>query len=140
MDIQFLKSKEQGDGDPMWFSTISDIITSSIIFDEMTKLILFHIITGAIPSYDKLWLIGDEFLMKAVGHLFGCKPELDDKWFMKEHFTIKHFHGNNLELYTSMLGRIRHQLVKAINEEVIFPKVILVLLDNDLIIAANEHN
>ena len=63
----------------MWFSTISDIITSSIIFDEMTKLILFHIITGAIPSYDKLWLIGDEFLTKAVGHLFGCKLELDDK-------------------------------------------------------------
>ena len=64
--------------------------------------------------------------MKAIGHW----PEIT---FMKDHYEIKSFYGNRLEFNRSTLGRIRNQLVLAINEQILMPKIILVVLDDDIV-------
>ena len=57
-----------------------------------------------------------------------------NKFFMKENFALKvyatdRYSSNN----PSLLSRLRNQLINAINENVLLPKIILVVLDRDVI-------
>ena len=91
-------------------------------------------IVGAQTAYKHLWLIGDEFLMKAIGHLLGGQNcELQQNSFMTTNFTLKPFYTNNLDLNRSILGRLRNTLVRAINEQWLLPRMILIILDDDVI-------
>ena len=75
-------------------------------------------------------------MTKAEGHLLGCKPEAEEEnWYLKQQFCVKTFASTSLDLNRSTLGRIHNQLVKAINQEIILPKAIVIILDNDLILA-----
>ena len=52
---------------------------------------------------------------------------------MKSAFDIKPFYTSSLELNRSTAGRIRNQMVMAIKKETLFPHIIAIVPDNDLI-------
>ena len=52
---------------------------------------------------------------------------------MKDKFEVKHFAANSLDLNRSVIGRIRNQFVKALSEEILLPRVVVILQDNDII-------
>ena len=82
-----------------------------------------------------IWIIGDQFLTSTVGHLPGLKLQEEDDIaiFMKSAFDIKPFYTSSLELNRSTAGRIRNQMVMAIKKETLFPHIIAIVPDNDLI-------
>ena len=80
-----------------------------------------------------MWLLGDEFLTKAVGHFLQGKQESDENVFMKNNFDIKWYASNNLDLQKAVIGRLRDQLKKAIKEQKLLPKLIIVILDDNII-------
>ena len=80
--------------------------------------------------------MGDEFLTKAEGFLKGQKDSSNypvDSLFTKDNFDLKIFAGSSLDHFRSPLGRMRNQLVKAIQQEILLPKLVVVIPDVDLI-------
>ena len=88
-----------------------------------------------------IWLIGVEFLTKAMGHLNNKRPNQFEKpiFYMKNNYEVKHFAANSLDLNRSVVGRYRNQLIKAITDEKLLPKLIVVIQDNDIIEAVRAE-
>ena len=62
--------------------------------------------------------------------------------FLKSHYDVSGFctsNGRNSMAQSNVLGRIQNCLAKAINNQVTFPKAILLVLDCDLIKSANHY-
>ena len=55
------------------------------------------------------------------------------KLYMKENYEIKWFASNSLDLNRSPLGRIRNQFVKAIMDEILLLRLVLIITDADII-------
>ena len=99
-------------------------------------------IPGYVAGYEELGLIGDDFLTKASGHLMNQSAVQESvqeyEYFMKDNFQIKIFSGSSLELNKSIMGRTLNQLVNVIKERKKFPKVIVMVLDDDLLGYINQ--
>ena len=96
-------------------------------------IILLSVFADPVSGYESAWLIGDEFLTKAEGYLFGDKHIKENiAPFLWENFNVKVFADNTLSPYSSMLSRVRNQLIRAINKETLLPKIIIVILDDNL--------
>ena len=99
------------------------------------------IIVGYIRGAEQLWLLGDEFLTKAYGHFNGVANEEAGIYFTKDHYEVKMFAGNNLDPeITTPLARIRSEFIKAVEEHILLPKVVVIILDNDLIKHADRNS
>ena len=93
-------------------------------------------IAGFIPGYEQIWIIGDEFLTRAEGHLFNKHPILigeEDKLYITENFDVKMKASTKLDLNTSVISRIRNQFVKAAFEFKLFPRLVVMVVDIDII-------
>ena len=91
--------------------------------------------------YDSIWLLGDEFLTKAQGHLFKSKIDDEaDAYYMREHFDIKVFADNNLSVLDSVIGHICNALVQGVNDKSRLPKAILIIIDEDLDVVQDDHH
>ena len=109
------------------------------IFTFITSIINFFI--EGIQGYDNIWILGDEFVTKAIGHLLDAQTDKDkeDKLYMKRNYNIKPYMDNNLSVVKSPVTRIRNKLVDAIHENGLFPKLILILIDTDLTCDIDSH-
>ena len=76
-------------------------------------------------------MIGDSFVGATADHYFQRK-DVKREFYMKENYeTMITF--NNKHFDPCMLSRIRNVLAKAIGDKEALPKVIVLVLDNDLI-------
>ena len=85
---------------------------------------------------DTIWVIGDSFVAQSYGKILHSNSSTD-KFYIREQFeafaffNINHFDNN-------FLSRTRNVLVKALNDHNRLPKVILMVLDVDLLKAINH--
>ena len=54
------------------------------------------------------------------------------KLFMKDHFEIHWYASTSLDINESTIGRMKNQFVKAITEQVLFLKLVLVIPDANI--------
>ena len=92
---------------------------------------LLFIFTGPVPGYEQIWLLGDEFLTRAAGHFFDGSD--DHTCFMKREFDVKWFAGNTLHNNHSTLARICNQLCEAVEKHQLFPKLVIIIPDTDIL-------
>ena len=87
-------------------------------------------IVGPFKGYDNIWIVGDEFVENTFGQLVMCKEDLQfhikDNYNVRE-FSSMRFHDGNV------LSRIYNDVIKGINTKVLLPKLIVIVLDCDII-------
>ena len=92
-------------------------------------------------------MLGDEFMMTSYAEYFQNAfvekdSDFNNMGYLKSHFDVYGFGQRNPAATlrnSNMISRVRNALVEAINKFVIFPKVILIVLEDDLIHAANHY-
>ena len=78
-----------------------------------------------------MWVFGDEFLTKAHRHVRNT--EMMRKSFTPSKYEVKYFTTNKLDLNPSVIGRMRNRLAKAMMDEILLPKLIVFIIDDDWI-------
>ena len=79
---------------------------------------------------ETIWFIGDGFL--AGTYSKGYQQTEQNEQFLREHFGVLAFH-NDQHLDTNLISRIRNVLVSALNKHSKLPKLVVIVLDNDMI-------
>lgn len=59
--------------------------------------------------------------------------------YIRAHYDATGHHGKSWGLNPNVLGRIQNALAKAINEQVLLPKSILIILDDDIMDALDHY-
>ena len=86
---------------------------------------------------DKIWIFRDIFILNTFNRYFHLQPE--GEFYMKKHFQVSSFMSDKSNsLDTNMLSRYQNLLVGVITEQVILPKVIVIVPDDDLINYVNH--
>ena len=93
------------------------------------------IFVAPVMGYDSVWVFGDEFVTRSFGEYVQQKDKpLDkkDKYHMSEYYELKGFANSKfLSNDQLMLSRLRNLLITVINKDILLPKAILVVLDDD---------
>ena len=85
------------------------------------------------PAYDKIWIIGDEFVANTYDQ-YVKNAVRKNELYMKTNYDISCYATKSKDSnIRSILGRIKFQLIKALEKEATLPKSILFLLDDDII-------
>ena len=92
----------------------------------------FSLFAEPVQGYKYVWIIGDEHLTQAAGHLME-KREKSVSLFMERNYNIKLYMKNSLSLERSTVARLCSPLMEAIHENSKFPKLIIVSIYMDLI-------
>ena len=93
---------------------------------------MFILYLGPIPALEKIWIVGDEFMSRSFDQHF-MQPD-EDEFYTRENYDVFGFHTNQyMSNNPSMVSRIINQLEKAITEQVLLPKWLVIVLDDDLI-------
>ena len=98
---------------------------------------IFINFTGPIDAYQTIWLIGDKFVTDTVGQYFQGG---EDASYMRDKYNVKTYHANRFSLMTSVTARLHNKLIEAINENKIFPKAIIFIIDGDVIKMISFNN
>ena len=101
-------------------------------------MILNLIITGKIRSLEAIWFLGDEFALQLCEQHFKNKPVegygQGQQHFITNHFdTQMYFSSKFVSADQNLISRLRNMLVKAINEQILLPKYIVIIPDDDVI-------
>ena len=98
------------------------------------------LISGPIPTYETVWLIGDKFITDSAGEHFQWQDS-DEGFYLKDKYTVKIYNRNNFSLTTSVMARIHNNFIRVIKENTIFPKAVLFVLDGDFLktVAFNNY-
>ena len=99
---------------------------------------LVHFIPDDVEGIEQCWLFGDNFLASTYRE---CFLKAEDDWFIKKYFKVDKFCNSRFtSTNQNILSRLQITFVKAIEEKVKLPKVIIVMLHSDLIseLAAEE--
>ena len=85
-------------------------------------------------GYDKVWFIGDEFMASSYTQYFNnAFGDNGQKGYVKAHYDVTGYCLGEDHLNNSALSRYRNALVKAINDQVTFPKAIVLTLEQEFI-------
>ena len=96
---------------------------------------LFNFISGIIPSEQKIWIIGDEFMSQSFEeHLYQTERYAAIQFELFGYYNNKYTSAN-----PNMVSRIRNQMVRAVKENILLPKFIVVVLDENLIKYMNYY-
>ena len=79
---------------------------------------------------EQVWVIGDEFCKTTGPSYFTTQPEKD--FYSRTNFDVTCFCNGPIAQEEKLLNRLRNTLVFAINSEWYIPKIIVVLLEQDL--------
>ena len=92
--------------------------------------ILIFFFPENVTGFKELWLVGDNFMATTYRENF-----LKDKgsWFMKDEFEISPYCSSRFSSSnTNVLSRIQNSFIRAMNEKVKLPDVIVILIDRDV--------
>ena len=111
------------------------------IFEALVHFCNF-IFADSIQGYDKIWFLGDLFIKSSFGKYFQDALTLDRSTnYIKAHYdTMEYYHVSHEDGHDkNILSRVRNVLIKAINCEILLPKVIVVIMNNDLMDAIEHY-
>ena len=88
-----------------------------------------------VKAYDTIWIIGDNFILRsATQHFLDSAIEKIRLGYIRENFEVKMYVSNQYNsMNTSILSRLVNCLVKAISENYLLPRIILFVIDNDIL-------
>ena len=89
-----------------------------------------------------MWVIGDDFMAKSFAQYFqNAYGDNGKVGYIRAHYDVTGYcQGKTKAINNNVLSRLRNALVMAINKEMLLPKAILVVLENDILNAANHYN
>ena len=88
-------------------------------------------IPGAARGIDKLWIIGDDFVSRNLQQYYlDTKP---DSSYVRNNFEVSGFYNNSFALNRSVSSRIQNAVVTAFNQQNLLPKIIVIILEDNLI-------
>ena len=61
-------------------------------------------------------------------------------YYLKDRYDIKVFNDNTFSLMTEVTARLHNNFIRAVNENVIFPKAIIFVIDGDIIKTVSYNN
>ena len=110
----------------------------TITIHNFLFLIIF---IGPVRGLEKIWIIGDEFCDRSYDHYYkriGLDRE-SNKTFAFTNFEMRDFFSSEYKSHNrSAVGRILNNLINALNEHNTLPKLIVMVIDNDMVKHINE--
>ena len=102
---------------------------------------MFPILVEHMPAYDSIWILGDGFVCNTYEQHFDNAIIAGNKLeYIKAHYNMAGCFHTNPALEPSLLARLHNTLVHTINEYNLLLKVILVILDDDLLDDINHYD
>ena len=100
---------------------------------EFSKLINI-LFSDNIRAYDKVWVIGDAFVARSFAQYFQDAFGMDGKkvGYIRAHYDVTGYCQDS-GLNASIWSRLHNGLVEALNKQVLLPKAILLVLEDDII-------
>ena len=91
-----------------------------------------HLISEYIKGTEKIWIIGDDFGFQSFNKYFYEQDHSDH--YIMESYKVSGFNNDkNLSYDRNVISCMRNNLVGAIREQPVLPKLIAVVLDDDII-------
>ena len=91
-------------------------------------------LTGPILGYESLWFLGDEFMMRSFQKHYKDRDHAEYAGYCWENFEISAFMTDRfMSNNRNMVSRLQHCFAKAISDKILLPKMVITVLDNDLI-------
>ena len=95
---------------------------------------LISVISGKIPGYENIWFIGNSFMVRSFRQYFQDREQESYRGYIKKHFqTSGYMSDKYISNNPNMTGRIQNCLVKVIHDQLLLPKMIVIVLDDDII-------
>ena len=91
---------------------------------------------GYSRGYEKIWVVADNFGFNTYEEFFKNRKEEDGtthKSYTFDQFEVRGYFSNKQSLNGNILSRIRNNIVHALNEHTILPKLIVIVPDDDII-------
>ena len=89
-------------------------------------------VSEPLVAYEKIWILGDNFASNSVGQHYSSRKN-GGKMYMKHKFDSSIYIDNDIKSAgTNAFSRLCNQLMRAINEQSVFPKIIVIVPDDDL--------
>ena len=122
------------------------------IYEDLKKLCkycnnitiqVFHLyIAGYIRGYEKIWIIGDNFTRNTIhDHLKGIKKsDGTPNTYLYCNYEVRDFSSSPLCGIRNILSRLKSCLIGALNEHASLPKMVVFVLDDDLITNVKEDS
>ena len=105
------------------------IITSGIFKIKIKKAITL-IFTGRATGMERIWVIGDDFAAASFQQYFITSA---NDSYTKENFEASGFFANALSHNRSPISRIRNALTCAYNQQLLIPKMVFIVTEDDII-------
>ena len=100
----------------------------------LTLIPLNCLLAERIRAYDQIWFFGDEFVERTFEKHYKQRKEGGYPMYAKKHFDL---FGYSSSKYKSadqnMISRYRNLMPRAINEHILYPKMIIVVPDDDFL-------
>ena len=95
---------------------------------------------GYMHGLEKIWIIVDTFCNQSFEqhykNISGPNHQDGNSFYAFTNYEVHEFSNNKYDsLFRSDAGRIRNSLIKAINEHNTLPKLIVTILDDNLLMA-----
>ena len=99
---------------------------------HIRKILSF--ISGDIRALEAIWFVGDAFLDWSFTESYKHLRHEEEKFYIPELYDIHDFASTKYKSNIhNVLARIRSQLYVAIKQEKVLPKVIVFVLDDDVV-------
>ena len=82
-------------------------------------------------AYNSIWVVGDDFVSETVGEFLQAEDE--DKPYIRDKYDVKICCSTSLSLTRLVTARLHNNVANAISEQPLLPKVIIFVIDDDLI-------
>ena len=94
------------------------------------------IFTDKIIAKDEAWIVGDTFMATTVRE--NVEKVADESWFLHKNFEVRYFYNSRCNsTNTNLISRLQGTLTAAINKRVNLPKLIIIVLNRDVIEAVD---
>ena len=104
----------------------------------MYFIIFYNIFAGFVPGLQQIWILGDDLPSCTYETNFArVKPE----GYAISNYEVQDFSNNKFTtINPNMISRIRNLMAQAIKEQVLLPKFIVIVPDDDIIKYVNFSN
>ena len=100
-------------------------------------------VLGNTAAYEKVWIIGDDFMLKSFGPSFQKIYEAEDRQgYIRQHYDITGACSGSLSvslMKRNVISRLLNNYIELINDQVLLPKAVVVVIEGDLLDSLNHY-
>ena len=94
-------------------------------------------IVGKVKAYDKIWIFCDKFVFCSLNK--ALLSQLKKQAYMTDQYDVSEFISSEYNnTNQNMLSRTRNLIVHAVQSQTLFPKIIVIMIDDDIMQYLNE--